>query len=268
MLSLTDSEASELGPLGTSTAELVCSRIRGQEVRVRRVPGTALKNAATGAIIYTPPEGESRIRELLAEWERFLHDATDIDPLIRMAAGHYQFEAIHPFTDGNGRTGRILNGLLLVETGLLSLPILYLSQYMLRHRREYDRHLQAVTAEGVWEPWILFVLDGVEETASWTTAKIAAIRKLTDATVDFVRSELPKIYSRELIDVLFAQPYVRIRNVVDAAIVERQAASRYLKALVGVGVLQEQAVGREKLFRHPRLLNLLVTGSNEFEPLG
>lgn len=256
----------ESRPLGTGTAELVCSRIRGQEVHVRRVPGTALRNATTNEIIYTPPEGADRIRSLLAGWERLLHDATELDPLIRLAAGHYQFEAIHPFTDGNGRTGRILNGLFLVEVGLLPLPILYLSRYLIQRRSEYYRLLLEVTESSAWEPWILFMVEGVQDTASWTTAKIAAIRTLGDETARVVRRELPKIYSRELIDVLFSQPYVRIRNLVEADIVERQAASRYLKELVAVGVLQEEAVGREKLFRHPRLMNLLIGDSNEFDP--
>lgn len=170
----------------------------------------------------------------------------------------------HPFTDGNGRTGRILNGLFLVEQGLLSLPILYLSRYLILNRAEYYRRLLDVTESGAWDAWLLYMLEGVSSTASWTTAKIAAIRTLSDSTIDFVRRELPKIYSRELVDVLFEQPYVRIQNVVDRGIVERQAASRYLKALVAVGVLDEETVGREKLFRHPRLLELLITESNEF----
>ena len=251
-------------PLGTRMAEAVCSRIRDVRMTVRRVPGTALVNDATGEVIYTPPEVEGRIRDLLANWERFLHEATEIDPLVRMAAGHCQFEAIHPFTDGNGRTGRVLNSLFLVDQGLLPLPILYLSRYLIAHRTDYYRLLNGVTRDRAWEPWLLFMLRGVEETSTWTMAKIAAIRKLAAATVEFVRHELPKIYSRELVDVIFEQPYCRIANVVEAGIVERQAASRYLKALVSIGVLQEQAMGRERLFVHPRLLALLTTDTNTF----
>jgi Fic family protein len=234
---------------------------------VRRVPGTALANSETGQRIYTPPEGEDRIRMLLADWERFLHQAEEIDPLIRMAAAHYQFEAIHPFTDGNGRTGRVLNSLFLVEQGLLPLPILYLSRYIIAHKADYYRRLLAVTREEDWEGWLLYILRGVAETATWTTAKIGAIRKLAAETTEYVRGKAPKIYSRELVDTLFEQPYCRIANLVDAGIVGRQAASRYLKALVAIGVLREMSFGREKLFVHGRLLNLLTREENEWAGL-
>ncbi len=251
-------------PLTTRTAESVCTHIKGIDMSVRKVPGTALAKGTTGEVIYTPPEGEARIRDLLANWERFLHDEETLDPLIRMAAAHYQFEAIHPFTDGNGRTGRVLNSLFLVETGLLTLPILYLSRYIINNKADYYRLLLAVTREGAWEAWLLYMLRGVEETATWTTAKIAAVRKLSNETADFVRIRLPKIYSRELVDVIFEQPYCRIANLVEAKIAERQAASRYLKALVGIGVLREQTFGKEKLFVHPKLMSLLTRDSNTF----
>jgi Fic family protein len=211
--------------------------------------------------VYTPPEGEARLRDLLANWEHFLHDQSAIDPLVRMAAAHYQFEAIHPFTDGNGRTGRVLNSLFLVEQGLLPLPILYLSRYIIANKADYYRLLLAVTRDGAWEPWLLYMLRAVEDTATWTTRKIGAIRKLASDTAEQVRNKLPKIYSRELVDVLFEQPYCRIANLVDARIAGRQAASRYLKALVSIDVLREQTFGREKLFVHPKLMNLLARDS-------
>ncbi|MFC1574694.1 protein adenylyltransferase Fic [Gemmatimonadota bacterium] len=253
-------------PLSTGTAEAICSRIKHVPMRVRRVPGTALANRTTGEVIYTPPNGEDRIRMLLGNWERFLHEHDEIDPLVRMAAAHYQFEAIHPFTDGNGRTGRILNSLFLVEQGLLPMPILYLSRFIISNKTVYYDLLLGVTRGEEWESWLLFILRGIEETAAWTTGKIGAIRDLAEDTAVFVRSELPKIYCRELVDVLFAQPYCRIANVVEAGIVGRQAASRYLKALVSIGVLAEQTAGREKLFTHPRLLTLLTGDSHEFDP--
>lgn len=253
-------------PLSTVTAEMICTRIRGIESRVRRVPGTVLRNQGTGEIVYTPPDGEDRLRVLLAGWERFLHESTGIDPLIRMAAGHYQFEAIHPFTDGNGRTGRVLNSLFLAEQGLLPSPILYLSRALLARRNDYNRLLLAVTRDQAWEPWLLFVLQAVEETSLWTLKKIAAIRSLADTTAERIRGSLPKIYSRELVDVLFRQPYCRISDVVEAGIVERQAAARYLKSLAEKSVLREQAFGREKLFVNVRLLAMLTGESNEFEP--
>ncbi len=253
-------------PLGTRTAEAVCSRIRGVAMSVRRVPGTALANAATGELIYTPPATEERIRKLLGNWERFLHVHEEIDPLIRMSAAHYQFEAIHPFTDGNGRTGRVLNSLFLVEQDLLPLPILYLSRYIVANKADYYDLLTGVTRSEAWDPWLIYMLRGVEETAIWTTKKIAAIRRLADDTVDFVRSRLPKIYSRELVNVVFEQPYCRIADVVKAGIVGRQAASRYLKAFTSIGVLRDQVVGRERLFLHPRLLSLLTSDTHEFDP--
>jgi Fic family protein len=255
-------------PIGTRTAETVCSRIRGAEMQVRRVPGTKLASEATGEVIYTPPEGETTLRDLLANWERFLHTQPTLDPLVRMAVGHYQFEAIHPFTDGNGRTGRVLNSLYLVQTKLLTLPVLYLSRYIIARKSEYYRLLLAVTRDQAWEPWLLYMIDAVEETARWTSAKIAAIRKLAGHTRDYVRGARPKIYSQELIDVIFAQPYCRISNLGEKGIARRQTASRYLKELVSLEVLQERKIGREKLFVHPRLMALLTTDSNDVKPYG
>jgi Fic family protein len=206
--------------------------------------------------------GESRIRDLLGNWERFVHDEDEMEPLVRMAVAHYQFEAIHPFPDGNGRTGRVLNSLFLVERGLLRLPILYLSRFIIRHKEEYYRLLLAVTRDAAWHSWILYVLQGVEETARWTLARISAMRKLIDETIELVRRERPKIYSRELVDRLFERPYCRIVNLVEAGIAQRQAASRYLKALASIGLLEERAQGREKLWVHTRLLELLTSATN------
>lgn len=254
----------ESRPLTTRTAEAVCGRIHNAEMRVRRVPGTALANPGAGKVIYTPPDTERRLRTLLSNWERFLHEREELDPLVRMATAHYQFEAIHPFTDGNGRTGRILNILFLVEQELIPLPVLYLSRYLIAHKADYYRLLLDVTRNGSWEPWLLYMLKGVTETAAWTTQKIGAIRQLMRATAEFVSHELPKIYSRELIDVLFEQPYCRIGNVVEAGIVGRQAASRYLQALASVGVLEAKKSGRDVLFVHPKLLRLLTRDPNNF----
>jgi len=253
-------------PLTTWTAESICTQIKGVEMSVRKVPGTVLANDATGEVVYTPPEGEGRIRDLLGNWERFLHEEETIEPLVRMAAAHYQFEAIHPFTDGNGRTGRVLNSLFLVEQGLLPLPILYLSRYIIANKADYYRLLLAVTRDGDWEPWLLYMLRGVEDTAAWTTGKIGAVRRLASETTEYVREKLPKIYSHELVNVIFEQPYCRIANLVQARIAGRQAAARYLKALVSIGVLAEQPFGKEKLFVHPKLMNLLTRDSNAFDP--
>lgn len=246
-------------PLNTNTAVQVCSWLKGRDMQVRRVPGTALSNAATGEVIYTPPEGEALLRELLANWERFIHDTTEVDPLIRMAVAHYQFEAIHPFIDGNGRTGRVLNLLILVEQGLLDMPVLYLSRYILRNRAEYYRGLLAVTRDGAWEAWIAYMLTAITDTARWTTAKIQAIARLHAEATAFVKARAGKIYSRELVDMLFAQPYCRIQNLVEADIAKRQTASVYLKELASIGMLREMKVGREKLFIHPNFVRLVTS---------
>lgn len=249
-------------PLNTRTAEHVCSRIKGIAMQVRCVPGTALANQATGEVIYTPPVGEDLLRTKLANWERYLHEERDIDPLVRMAVGHYQFEAIHPFTDGNGRTGRILNSLFLIQEELLTLPILYLSRHIIKNKTDYYRLLLEVTRSEAWEPWIIYLLVGIEETARWTIAKISAIRELSTLTIAHVKQAAPKIYSRELVDLIFDLPYCRIQNLVERDIAGRQAASRYLKQLVDIGVLEERTVGRDKLFIHPKLMHLLTRDGN------
>ncbi len=245
-------------PLSTSTAVTVCSTIKGMDMDIRRVPGTTITNSGTGEIIYTPPVGETNIRNLLANWEQYLHADDDIDPLIKMAVGHYQFEAIHPFIDGNGRTGRVLNILYLINAGLLPLPILYLSRYIMQNRADYYRLLTAITRDENWQEWVIYMLQAVEQTARWTTEKIAAVRDLIAHTTDYVKTKLPKIYTRELVDLIFQMPYCRIQNLVDANIAQRQTASVYLKKLCEIGVLIELAEGKEKLFVHPKLINLLT----------
>lgn len=254
-------------PIDTNMAELICSQIKGVEMAVRKEPGTALANSTTDQVIYTPPEGEKVLRDLLGNWERllYLYGQYDLDPLIRMAVMHYQFEAIHPFADGNGRTGRILNILYLVQEELLALPILYLSRYIVANKSQYYNSLLAVTRERAWEPWLLYMLEAVESTAQWTTQKIISIRNLADHTAEYVRGQLPKIYSRELINTIFEQPYCRIGNLVQANIAKRQTASEYLKKLMSVGVLTEQQVGRERLFIHPKLVRLITRDSNKFQ---
>lgn len=251
-------------PLCTATAVEICSTLKGADMDIRRKPGTQLANDRSGAVIYTPPDGEDRLRTLLGNWERFLHNETELDPLVRMAVGHYQFEAIHPFNDGNGRTGRVINILYLIHEQLLNLPILYLSRHIIANKADYYRLLLEVTRDQAWEPWVLFMLKAVEETSRWTTTKIAAIRQLAEHTTEHVRTRLPKIYRRELVDVIFEQPYCRIGNLVDKHIGQRQAASRYLKELVALGVLREMTYGKEKLFVHPKLMQLLSRDSNEF----
>src|SRR5688500_9880681 len=245
-------------PVTTGMAVDICRMLRGIALDVRKVPGTALTNQTTGKVVYTPPDGQDRLRGLLANWERFLHDDSDIDPLIRMTVGHYQFEAIHPFTDGNGRTGRILNLLFLVEQGLLDQPVLYLSRAIIGRRAEYYRLLNAVTRDDAWEPWVLYMLDAVHDTAIWTTRKIKALRELLRRATAHVREHAPPLHSRELAELGCEQPYRRTGNGVDARIAKRQTASVYLKELCDIGMLRELKAGREKLFIHPSLMKLLT----------
>jgi Fic family protein len=260
---LTGFEEMSSRPLNTRTAEAICSRIKDAEMSVRKVPGTQVVRG-NGEVIYTPPMGESLLRDLLSNWERFLHEQPQLDPLVRMAVGHYQFEAIHPFTDGNGRTGRVLNSLYLVHEKLLPSPVLYLSRYIITRRDEYYRLLLGVTRDQTWEEWLLYMLAGVDETAHWTTAKILAVRDLRAATNAYIRQRLPKIYSAELVNVLFEQPYCRIGNLVEGGVGKRVTASRYLQQLVGIGVLREEPAGRDKLFVHTKLMKLLTEDSNTF----
>lgn len=252
-------------PLCITTALEVCSTIKGTDMNIRTVPGTQLANHATGNVIYTPPVGEPKLRELLGNWADFLHHEDGTDPLIKMAVSHYQFEAIHPFTDGNGRSGRLLNILYLIEQELLTLPTLYLSHYIVRSKADYYRLLNEVTSDQAWEPWILYLLRAVEQTATMTTAKIAAVRHLIEITREHINNKLPKIYSHELLTVIFEQPYCRIRNLVERDIAKRQTASDYLKQLSGIGVLREVQAGKEKLFIHPKLVRLMTHDENHID---
>lgn len=253
-------------PISVRTAVEICQIVTGIDLDIRDIPVT-LTNKHTGEVIYTPPQEQERIRGLLGNWAEYLHKTEDgLDPLIKMAILHYQFEAIHPFSDGNGRTGRILNILYLIECGLLDLPTLYLSRHILRTRGEYYRLLERVTTHGEWEHWIVYILTAVEVTSSWTTQRIRAIRALMEETNTTVRERAPKIYSRDLIDLIFIQPYSRIANLVDRGIAKRQAASTYLKELARIGVLTEEKIGRDKIFLHRKYLDLLSSDEHTFEP--
>lgn len=250
------------GKLSVDTAVEVCRTIKNETLDVRSKPGTSLRNNATGGVVYTPPDSEAVIREKLKNWQQFINDKSDLDPLIRLAIQHYQFEAIHPFSDGNGRTGRVLNILYLVQQGLLNQPILYLSRYIIRSKADYYRLLLEVTTEQAWSAWILYVLDGIENSCSWTTDKIKAIRELMRHTAQFIQRRAPKLYSWELVELLFQQPYCRIGNVVDAGLAKRQTASVYLKQLADLGILNEIKSGRESLFIHPKYVELLKGDEN------
>lgn len=253
-------EAVQAGPFYLTLLEELCGVLRDEEVTFRDDEGVFLSNRAAKNVVYTPPVGAAVMREKLANLEEFLLTKDDLDPLVRMAMAHYQFEAIHPFTDGNGRTGRILNIIYLIHAGLLRIPVLYLSRHLIQNKPDYYSLLRGVTERGEWEPWLLFILTGVEETAAWTTDRILAIRDLFDTTVALCRTKLPsKIYSKELVELIFTQPYSKIQFLVDAGIAQRQTASEYLQELEKLGILQREKRGREVLYKHPALLKVLTT---------
>lgn len=240
-------------PLNANLFIEIVRLIKQVELGIRAVPGTALKNDL-GEVIYTPPEGERRIRELLGNLEQFIHAEDDLDPLVKMAVLHYQFEAIHPFPDGNGRTGRILNLLFLVEKGLLDIPVLFLSRYIIANRMDYYRGLRQVTEEQDWESWILFMLRAVESTAQQTFDQVTRILDIMESVRERVQREEPGIYSKDLIELIFREPYTKIQFVVDLGLAKRQTASSYLQALAGRGILREQKIGREKYYINDALL--------------
>ncbi len=245
-------------PLSTSTAIEVCSIIHQREMNIRRLPGTYIGNPSTKRAIYTPPTGENVIRDKLSNWERFIHSSASTDPLVIMAIAHYQFEAIHPFEDGNGRTGRILNVLFLVSIGLIELPILYLSRYIIKNKDEYYRLLLAVTEDAAWEEWILFILEGLRQTARSTLRKIDAIQELQASVRQRIREATTAGANADLLDVLFEHPYCRISNVVERCSVSRPTATGWLNALVAAGVLSDVKVGRERLFLNTAFIETLA----------
>ncbi len=245
-------------PLTAATAVRVCSALQGREMGIRTVPGTRIANPATRRIVYAPPEGGDVIAEKLSAWERFVHAEDDLDPLVRMALAHYQFEAIHPFHDGNGRTGRVINILMLIEAGLLNDPILYLSRAIIARKNDYYRLLRAVTAEGAWVEWILYMLDVVRESAMSTTRKIGAIRACQEDIADRARAATTGGRDAQFLAVLFEQPYCRINTVAERCDVSRQTASLWLHALVQAGLLSDVKVGRELLFVNDDFLSVLT----------
>ncbi len=244
-------------PLTTVLFEELFQIIKETTAGVRRTPGTKLANPM-GEIIYTPPEGESVIRDKLANLETFLYAQDDLDPLIKLAIMHYQFEAIHPFTDGNGRTGRILNILYLIESGLLEIPVLYLSQYIINNKNSYYSGLKRITEEHAWESWILYILDAIEQTAQSTRKRILTIRNLMNESIEQVKRELPKVYTKDLLELLFRQPYCKIRFLEEAGIAQRQTASTYLRELERIGLLHGVKAGREYYYINLKLLDILV----------
>ena len=230
----------------------------GNSAGIRSVPGTVLKNDRTGEVVYTPPQDKAEILDLLDNFiEYFNQQEEELSPLISLAILHYQFESIHPFYDGNGRAGRILNILYLILNGLIDLPILYLSSYIISNKPEYYRLLNRTNHHGEWENWIMFMLKAIEVTSRDTISKITQIKSLLDESIVDVQKGAPKIYRKEMVELLFEQPYAKIDFVVNKLGVERKAASRYLRELEGIGVLKSQKVGREVIYINVKLIEVL-----------
>lgn len=244
-------------PLSTNLFIEIAEIIKGRNIGIRKVPGTKIANPTTRDIIYTPPEGESVIRDKLSNLEKYLHSDDGVDPLIKMAVLHYQFEAVHPFVDGNGRTGRIINILYLVEKGLLDNPILFLSHYILRTKSSYYSGLRSVTEKNAWVDWIIYLLEAIETTAIETQQRVTGILGAMDKAKELVKTKLPKIYSKDLIEAIFEHPYCKIRFLEEAGIAKRQTAANYLQALTEIGLLHTIKMGREQYYINQELVNVL-----------
>jgi len=225
---------------------------------IRKLIGTVLMNERTGETVYTPPSGEDEIRTFLGNLEKYINeDFDDIDPLIKLAVIHYQFESIHPFYDGNGRTGRIINVLYLVLKELLDSPILYLSSYIFRNKSAYYKLLQEVRTEENWEDWIIYILTGIEETAEETLQIVKKINAEVDTMSAEIKDKLPKIYSKELIDLLFYEFYTKIAYIENGLSVSRKTAVNYLNALEKEGFLTSEKIGKERIYQNKRLYDLV-----------
>ena len=246
--------------LSTNLAIEIVNIIKENNASIRNVAGTKLQNPQTKQVIHTPPEGEDLLRRKMANLEKFSNDSSsDLDPLVRIGVAHYQFEAIHPFFDGNGRTGRILIILQLVMSGLLEIPILFLSRFIIEHKAQYYRSLRAVTQDREWEGWLLYMLEAIENTAHGTTHKINAIRDLLAQTIEKAKRTLPKpVFSKELIELIFEQPYCKIRLVEEAGIAKRLTATKYLRALEKAGLVVPVKKRTELIFINHHLWRLLT----------
>ncbi|MDO9208146.1 MAG: Fic family protein [Sulfuricurvum sp.] len=227
---------------------------------IRRQSGTILKNVQSGEVVFMPPQDYETIHALLDNLETYINEPNDIDDLINMAIIHYQFESIHPFYDGNGRTGRIINILYLILRDLLDIPILYLSRYIITHKADYYRLLQEVRTKDNWEEWILYMLDGIEQTSLETVELINGINALLIAMQEKISTQLPKIYSKDLVEVLFMHPYTKIEFLVDRLNITRKTASKYLNELETLGILKMIQIKNSKFFINVELFDILRKG--------
>jgi Fic family protein len=223
---------------------------------IRVSSGTTLSNTS-GEVIYTPPSGENIILDKLANLEKFINQDDSLDPLIKMALMHYQFEAIHPFSDGNGRTGRILLLLYLKMTKLLDIPAIYLSEYIIKHKIDYYRKLKNVTENSDWEDFILYMLDMVEVTAKKGLIRLEEVVTLMETMSEEIKTELPKVYSKDLIEIIFKLPYTKRQFLIDSGLGTPKTVGNYLIALEEKKYLTSVKVGKEKLYLNHKLMKIL-----------
>jgi len=242
--------------LTTNLCIEIMRRIKENNSGIRTILGTKLSNAK-GDVIYTPPTGENVIREMLGQLEKFIHTEDELDPLIKMALIHYQFEAIHPFSDGNGRTGRILLLLYLKMSGLLDIPAIYLSEYIINNKADYYLRLRGVTEREDWESWIIYMLDMIEITAQKGLNRLQEVTVLMQKMSDEIKAVLPKIYTKELVEMLFKLPYTKRQHFIDADFGTPKTVGNYLIALEEAGFLTSVRVGKEKLYLNYRLMGIL-----------
>ena len=247
------------GLITLRTIQMIQEELERNRAGFRRIPGTELRNDATGETVYTPPQHPDTVLSLMARLESFINGSEyeGFDPLVRMALLHHQFESIHPFYDGNGRTGRILNVLFLVKAGLLDIPVLYLSRYFIRDKARYYRELQNVRAKGDWETWILYILEAIEETARLTLSQVDAIKTSFEDYKQRIRKDFPKLYSQDLINNLFNHPYTKIEFIERDLGVSRLTATKYLD-LLSETFLTKQKVGRNNYYVNKALFDILI----------
>ena len=234
----------------------IMQHIRQNTSTIRRIPGTTLSDTE-GRVIYTPPTGELIIRDKLANLEKFINQYDAVDPLIKLALLHYQFEAIHPFSDGNGRTGRILCLLYLKLENLLDIPAIYLSEYIVRHKSEYYRKLRLVTEKADWQSWIMYTLDMVEWTANKGVKRLKDILHSMDTTSEEIKQQLPKVYSKDLVEILFKLPYTKRQHLINAGLGTAKTVGNHLISLEENGFLTSVKMGKEKLYLNGRLMSIL-----------
>lgn len=234
--------------------------IENNKAGFRKLPGTKLLNEATGEAVYTPPQDHDTILKLMDNLQHYINndEMSDVDPLIKMAIIHHQFESIHPFYDGNGRTGRIINILYLIKNDLLSLPILYLSRYIIRHKADYYRLLQQVRDTQEWEPWVLYMLDAVAETSKSTIQVITEIGKAMQLYKHSIRDKAPKIYSQDLLNNLFRYPYTKIEYLMQDLEISRNTAIRYLDQLQQIDLIEKKKIGRDNFYVNKALTEVLI----------